>query len=262
MDDLRSELKGSPAIHPGGRRTIAESAAMERLPANAVASGIALTENDLSLLLSGHITAVRMPFVARRGWPDPAKYGHPDPRRSGFSAMTPARHVEFRGVSQEHGPWSHFQPLDVWKNDVLWVKEDWCVGSTAGIVPVGMWPVMYAHDGSIDACGSDGRPEWGNVRNAEEMPIWASRITLQVESVAVTPLSMIGAVDLDRLGLNAQNNASTWDEANPSGPPSTDDPMVVVARVTVHLENALDHLARRPQKEVEAVPDLISMEDA
>lgn len=263
MKALREELRTSLAIRPCGRRGISATQAGDLMQPDAAITGLSLTQRTLSLLMSGHLQAVRLPFVARRGWPDPAIYGEPDPKRTGFSAMTPVRHVEFRGWCQEYGPWSKFQPLDVGGGDLLWVREDWSVGACASGNPVeGVWPVLHAIDGTIDACGSHYQPEWGPIRPADTMPIWASRITLEVTSVTVTPLSATTAGDLERLGLTPDDNASDWDESHPDGPASSTDPLVLTARVAVHLENVLDHLARRPQKDATAVPDLICAEDA
>lgn len=250
MEALRAELRTSPAIRPRGRRGISLDNANERMPNNATMSGVTLTRRHLTLLMSGHLQAIRMPFVARRNWPDPAIYGAPDPKRTGFSAMTPVRHVEFRGWCAEHGPWSKFQPLDAWRGDLLWVREEWSIGSSADADPVkGVWPVLHAIDGTIDECGSDYLPAWGPVRPADTMPAWASRITLEVESVTVTELSAIGDEDLERLGLTREDNAADWDESNPDGPPSSSNPLVLTARISVHVENVLDHLARKPQKQ-------------
>ncbi|MGY3607640.1 MULTISPECIES: hypothetical protein [unclassified Bradyrhizobium] len=152
-------------------------------------------------LLAGRKTMTRRIFTFSK---------EPPPRwdgRFGFSCLTPARHVELRGLDLEKGPLSRFIPVKCWNGDRLWVRETVACGACALSPPStwapGFWRreqgsaenpngLWYAADNLAPAKPITERGKWVP---AIHMPRWASRLTLIVTGVKVERLQDISERD-------------------------------------------------------------------
>jgi len=103
--------------------------------------------------------------------------------------------------------------------DRLWVKETWCTGAKldskspkaierqcrdAGYKHGACCPVRYLADGHATQWGdrdADDFGTWGKTRVSIHMPRWASRITLEVNSVRVERLQDISEADAIAEGI-------------------------------------------------------------
>lgn len=124
-------------------------------------------------------------------------------RRPGFSCLTPAGHIEFRGDypgddQVEAGYASKFIKLPFVKGDRLWVKETWRTHKVADELP----PRLMSGEGRVwyeadrDNCDAHGK-----VRVSIHMPRWASRLSLTVTNVRVERLIDCSADDAQAEGL-------------------------------------------------------------
>ncbi|WP_414461747.1 hypothetical protein [Hyphomicrobium sp. DY-1] len=115
----------------------------------------------------------------------------PHPRGGiGFSALTPERHYEIRGWTEEQGPLMRHRPLRFWRGDLLWVRETWArVHDNFDCDdPFCRHRFMFAAD---DQGGND-ELKW---KPSIHMPRLASRLTLEVKSVKVERIQDISDDD-------------------------------------------------------------------
>lgn len=110
--------------------------------------------------------------------------------------------------------------------DRLWVRETWATSAAlddrkpTDAEKPGMgygWPVWYAADsGEVTWRGAkDGGPAFttrGKGRSSIHMPRWASRLTLEVESVWVERLSEISEEDANAEIWKSINSPGSWAE--------------------------------------------------
>jgi len=129
----------------------------------------------------------------------------------GFSALTPDRHIEFRGHHPEHGPSCKFLPCPYGTpGDRLWVRETWAAGACADELSPselhaptwlrangGLW---YQAGPDPDRAGLVSRR--GRWRPSIHMPRWASRITLKITAVRCERLQEIDDHDAMREGVS------------------------------------------------------------
>lgn len=164
--------------------------------------------------------------------PQPPAWIYPD-ARPGYSCLTPAGHIEFRGryidsAGVDHGPASKFMKLPFLKDDRLWVKETWFAESwydrhkaedrPAIIARIGepkIWydagylgglfnpMIMRTSPLDLDAQWSKGRK-----RVSIHMPRFASRITLPVTEVRVERLQDCSEQDAMAEGIAPHPNGS------------------------------------------------------
>lgn len=136
--------------------------------------------------------------------PQPPEWVYPNDL-PGYSCLTPAGHIEFRGryidpAGVDHGPASKFIKLPFLKGDRLWVREAYRVHRAYDDLKPSelggdqdVWPEL-----DRDNCDAHGR-----YRHSRFMPRWASRLTLTVTDVRVQRLQAITLGDICAEGLGA-----------------------------------------------------------
>lgn len=155
----------------------------------------------------------------------PPEWIYPDDL-PGYSCLTPAGHIEFRGryidaAGVDHGPASKFMKLPFLKGDRLWVKETWFAESwydrhkaedrPAVIAQIGQPKIWYdagylsglfnARIMSTSPLDLDAQWSKGRKRVSIHMPRFASRITLTVTDVRVERLNACSEADAIAEGI-------------------------------------------------------------
>lgn len=155
-------------------------------------------------LLDGRKTQTRRVLKPQPDFP-------PNPRGGiGFSCMTPARHYEMRGWTEEDGPLMRHRPLPYWRGDLLYVRES-VTRFDKGTCDQHVWYRAGGNEFYTEITGSpDG--EWPNGVEGPgcgaaysvpsiHMPRWASRLTLEVTGVKVDRLRDISEADAEAEGV-------------------------------------------------------------